>query len=60
DKASNLLHLSSKHSHSKRSIAAEFDPLSLQAAWLLMEMWVRLFVLTPSFEGGRRLEHSLI
>ena len=35
-------------------------PFLLQAVWLLMETWVRLFVLTPAFEGGRRLEHSLI
>ena len=41
-------------------IAVEFDPFFLQAVWLLMETWVRLFVLTPPFEGGRRLEHSLI
>ena len=33
DKASNLLHLSSKHSHSKRSIAAEFAHCLLQSVW---------------------------
>ena len=41
-------------------VAAEFDPFLWNAVWSLMETWVRLFVLTPPFEGGRRSEYSLI
>ena len=60
DKVSNLLHFRRNTATPSAPIAAEFDPFLLQEVCLLMETWVGLFVLTLSFEGGRRLEHSLI
>ena len=60
DKASNLLHLSSKHSHSKRSNRRLIRHPFLECGLVADGNVGEVFVLTPPFEGGRRLEHSLI